>query len=183
MLSRLTAIAMLIALTACAAPQSNTITRQAPPTIRAQNPSSATGTFHQPTADNNIATIGDWATAKDGIEFRISEIARAKVPAISAGGKPGAPAVVVTIQIKNSSPDRFDLMFVHVVVRLGIDGREAEPVFGGDYHGGPDGSLPPGRTSTHRRMFAAENAEELSAVSIELEPGTGYESATWEGKA
>lgn len=132
---------------------------------------------------SNITKVGESATAEDGVWFSVTRLQRSRVSDIASGGRPGNPAVIVTVKIRNGSKERLDLSQIDVAVRLGKDGREAEEVFQDDFSGTPTGSLAPGRTSTSKYMFAGKTAAELRTVSVELAPGWDYDSATFEGKA
>lgn len=131
--------------------------------------------------DSNLAKVGQTATADDGVEFSVTRLQRGRVSDTAAGGRPGDPAVIVTVRVKNGSKARMDLSEIDVIARLGKDGREAEQVYQGDFAGSPSGTLPPGRTSTSRYMFAGKTSGELRTVSVELSPGWEYDSATFEG--
>lgn len=133
--------------------------------------------------DSNVTQIGQWATAEDGIAFRAAKLKRGRVASISAGGHPGDPAVVVTVQFRNEGNLRFDLTLVDVKVRLGKDGAEAEQVFQDGFDGGFDGTLAPGRAVSEKYIFAASKASDLKEVSVEITPGMEYDSATFEGGA
>lgn len=177
----LAASAALLLATGCGAGEKsvNTNPQNATPT------QAETGQATQPEpADDTTSTVGGvYAEASDGVKFRVKELGRGKVGPYAAGGTPGDPAVIVTVQIKNGGTKRLDLTEVSVIVRLGADGREAEQVFDEGFSGTPDGTLSPGRTSTHKYMFAAESAAELQDVQVELSPGWEYPSVTFEGKA
>lgn len=163
---------------ACAVPQEVSTEAGSPPASAAQGGGEA-----EPEGDG-VTGVGTWATAEDGIAFRVSKLTRAKVPAYAAGGTPGDPAVVATVQIRNKSKKRFDMTLVEVQARLGADGDQSEQVFGDSYGDGfMAGTLSPGRTATAKFMFAATSAKDLKKVSIEVTPGFEYESFTFEGSA
>lgn len=164
---------------ACAVPQETTAEAGNPPAAKA-----GSGNGSGKTADG-VTKVGTWAKAKDGIAFRVSKLTRAKVPAYAAGGTPGGPAVVATVQIRNGSTKRFDMTLMDVQARLGEDGQQSEQVFSGSYGDGfRTGSLAPGRTATAKFMFAAEKSADLKKVSIEVTPGVlNYEPFNFEGAA
>ena len=174
------AIAVLaaLALTGCAAPQETTAKAGSPPASAAQGGGA-------PEEGDGVTKVGTWAEAEDGIAFRVSKLKRAKVPALAAGGNPGDPAVVATVQIRNGSKSRFDMTLVDVQARLGEDGAQAEQVFTESYGDGfRSGTLPPGRTATAKFMFAASSAADLKTVAIEVTPGVlDYEPFSFEGSA
>jgi hypothetical protein len=131
----------------------------------------------------DVAAIGEWAKAEDGVRFRVSKLTRGRVSQYASGGHPGDPAVIVTVQVRNGSDHRLDLSLISVTARLGDDGREAEEVYQDSFMGSPSGSLSRGRTSTSRYMFAANKAGELKKVSLDVSPGFDYDSFTFEGSA
>src|SRR5581483_10304681 len=134
------------------------------------------------TADD-VATVGNWTTFEDGVKIRVSKLKRGRVSDISAGGHPGDPAVIVTVQVTNGGGHRLDLSDMRIEARLGSDGREADEVYQDNYGGTPDGSLAIGRTSTSSYMFAADSAAELKHVAIDVAPGGDYNPMTYEGSA
>ncbi|MFI0408291.1 hypothetical protein [Actinomadura sp. 3N508] len=178
-------IAVLIALlgglllTGCAAPQ-EVSTKPGAPTSAAK-----AGGSEEPDEGDNVTKVGTWATAEDGLSFRVAKLKRAKVGAYAAGGKPGGPAVIVTVQIRNTGKTRFDTTMFQIGTRVGADGTEADQVFDSErgYGDGFTGTVAPGRTATVKYMFAAEGAADLKTVSVELTPGFEYESFTFEGAA
>ena len=132
-------------------------------------------------AGSNVTQVGQWATADDGVAFRVSKLKRGRVSDIASGGHPGDPAVVVTVQVRNGGKHRIDLTLVDVTARLGKSGDEAERVFQDGVDEGLTGTLAPGRTVSDRYMFAASKASDLKQVSVEIAPGIEYDSATFEG--
>lgn len=170
----LVTLAIAVALTSCAAPTTVSTKTTAPPAASASPTDSGTG-------DNHTTQVGQWAHASDGIDLRVSKLARGTISDTAAGGSPGDPAVVVYVQFRNGSGKRFDLTMVEVAARVGADGSEAEQVFQDGFGDGFTGSLTPGRTVTAKYMFAAKKAADLKTVSVEVTPGLEYESATFEG--
>lgn len=175
----LAALALAAALTGCAAPKAVSTKTTAPPAASANPTDSGTGDTGN--GDDNTTQVGQWAHASDGIDLRVSKLARGTISDTAAGGHPGDPAVVVYVQFRNGSDKRFDLTMVEVAARVGADGTEAEQVFQDGFGDGFSGSLTPGRTVTARYMFAAKKAADLKQVSVEVTPGLEYESATFEG--
>lgn len=165
---------------ACTVPQETTAEAGSPPVSAAQGG----GETGEPEGDG-VTRVGTWAKAEDGISFRVSKLTRAKVPALAAGGNPGDPAVVATVQIRNGSKSRFDMTLVEVQARLGADGTQSEQVYADSYGDGfQSGTLPPGRTATAKFMFAASSKADLKKVSIEVTPGVlDYEPFSFEGSA
>lgn len=172
-----TITALALTLTGCGAKTGTT-----PPAISVSAPPAGQATTDQAPSAPGVTSIGQWAKTEGGVEFRVSKLARATIPEYAAGGRVGNPAVVVTVEVKNGSNQRLDLSLMNVSVRLGQGGREAESVYT-DSYGSPTGTLAPGRTSTHKRMFAAETKAELGVVSVEVSPGFDYNSAIFEGAA
>lgn len=156
-------------------------TGPAPVTTESTESADAAGEEASEPPSPSTAKIGQWATADDGVEFRVSKLRRSAVSEIAAGGRPGNRAVAVTVQVKNGGSERLDLSALQVSVRLGKDGREAEEVFQDGYEGTPTGSLAPGRTSTSKYLFDAKSAAELKTVSVDVAPGFEYQSFTFEG--
>lgn len=130
---------------------------------------------------SNVTTVGQWATAEDGIAFRVSKLKRGRVSQYAYGGRPGDPAVVATVQFRNRGTSRFDTTMIDVQARVGVDGVEAEQVFDHRFGDGFTGTLAPGRTATTEFMFAAAKVSDLARVSVEVTPGLEYDSATFEG--
>ncbi|MFD0902311.1 hypothetical protein [Actinomadura sediminis] len=162
--------------TACAAPQEVSTEPGAPAAADAGGDSP-----EAPAPESQVTKVGTWATADDGIAFRVSKLKKSTVGALASGGRPGDPAVVATIQFRNGSKRQFDATMVTVTARLGADGVEAEQVFQEGTDGMFDGTISPGRTATTTFMFAAEKTADLKAVSIEVNPGFEYESFQFEG--
>jgi hypothetical protein len=131
--------------------------------------------------DPKVAKVGEWARADDGVMFRVAKLTKGTVGQYAAGGSPGDPAVILTVQLRNSGSKRFDLSAVDVTVRLGKDGTEADKVFQDGVDGSFDGTLAPGRTVTAKYMFAAQSRGDLKVVSVEIAPGYEYDSFTFEG--
>lgn len=161
--------------TACAAPQDVSTEPGAP--VAAD----AGGDADEAAPDSQVTKVGTWATATDGIAFRVSKLKKATVGQYAAGGKPGGPAVVATIQFRNGSKQQFDTSMIYVTARVGDAGIEADAVFQDGIDGMFDGTIAPGRTATTKFMFAAEKAADLKTVSIEVNPGFEYESFQFEG--
>ena len=168
-------------LTGCAVPQEVTTEAGSPSAGQAE----AGPGGDEPDEGDNVTKIGTWATAEDGVAFRVSKLKRATVPPYAAGGKPGGPAVVATVQIRNGSKARFDMTLAEVQARMGADGATSEQVFAESYGDGfQGGTLAPGRTATAKFMFAAARAKDLKTVSIEVTPGVlDYDTFTFEGAA
>lgn len=174
------ALAGVLLTGACTVPQEVSTEAGSPPASAAQGG----GGEAEPEGDG-VTRVGTWAKAEDGIAFRVSKLTRAKVPAYAAGGTPGDPAVVATVQIRNGSKKRFDMTLVEVQARLGSDGDQSEQVFADSYGNGfMAGTLAPGRTASAKFMFAASSAKDLKKVSIEVTPGMlDYEPFSFEGSA
>lgn len=170
------ALATPLTLSACATPTPVSTKATAP----TQPQKAGTKT---PDAGSNVTQVGQWATADDGLTFRVSKLGRGKVGALASGGTPGDPAVVVTVQIRNDTKKRFDLSLVQVAARVGVDGDNAEQVFQDSYGEGFSGTVAPGRIATAKFMFAAGSAKDLKDVSVEVKPDFDYDSATFEGSA
>lgn len=134
-------------------------------------------------ANASVTQVGQWSTAADGLAFSVTGLRRGTVPADASGGRPGGPAVIVTLQFRNGSEKRFDLALVRVVTRMGAQGSEAEEVFTSSYQGNPDGTLAPGRSATVTHMFAASKTSELDDVAVEVKPGIEYDKVSFAGKA
>jgi hypothetical protein len=168
-------IAALIALSGCA------VDSQAVPSGKEPTTEADIGGSPDKPEDPKVAKVGEWARADDGVMFRVAKLAKATVGQYAAGGKPGGPAVIITVQLRNDGKERFDLSLVDVAARVGADGEEAEKVYQEGVDGSFDGTLAPGRTVTARYMFAARKASDLKTVSIEIAPGMEYDSFTFEG--
>lgn len=164
-----------LALTGCSAQIPSQASSEPGSNGQAEPESDSTG------EDSGVAKIGQWATADDGVKFRVSKITKGRVSDIAAGGRPGNPAVIATVQITNGSKQRVDLTALNISARLGTEGREAEQVFQEGFDGTPSGSLAPGRTSTSKYMFDAKSSAELKHVAIEVAPGYEYQTFTFEG--
>lgn len=175
----LAAVLAAVAFTGCA-PQKG-VTAEPPKAERADQAGGANDQATEEPAGSNVTKVGKWATAEDGLAFRVSKLTRSRVGQYAAGGRPGDPAVVATVQIRNGSKQRFDLALSTITVRFGSDGRQAEESFDDTHGGTPNGTLSPGRTSTHKYKFAAESAGDLKKVSVEIAPGLEYDSFTFEG--
>ncbi|WUI02131.1 DUF4352 domain-containing protein [Spirillospora sp. NBC_00431] len=174
------AVLLGLALAGCETPQ-EVSAKPGAPTATAK---AGTG-GEEPDEGDNVTKVGTWATAEDGLSFRVSTLKRAKVGAYAAGGKAGGPAVTVTVQIRNTGKTRFDTTMFQIATRVGADGTEAEQVFDSErgLGDGFTGTVAPGRTATVKFMFAAAKAGDLKKISVELTPGFEYESFTFEGAA
>lgn len=161
--------------TSCAAPK-NVSTEPGAPVAEAE-----AGGDEPAEPESQVTKIGTWANADDGIAFRVSSLKRGKIDEWAAGGTPGNPAAVATIQFRNGSKKQFDTSMITVSARLGADGVEAEQVFQDGFDGMFDGTIAPGRTATTKFMFAAEDTAALKAISIEVSAGFEYESFQFEG--
>ena len=131
--------------------------------------------------DGKVTKVGAWAAAEDGVEFRVSKLAKGTVSDVAAGGKQGDPAVIVTVQMRNNGKVRFDMSEVSVSVRVGEDGQEAEQIYQEGVDDSFDGTLAPGRTATVRQMYGGKARSDLKVVSVEISPGYEYDSFTFEG--
>jgi hypothetical protein len=138
---------------------------------------------HPATGNDGATKVGQWAKAPDGLALSVTRLRRGTVPFGASGGRPGGPAAIVTLQIKNDSGQRFDLSLMRVVVRMGEQGSEAEEVFTGKYQGTPDSTLAPGKSSTITQMFAAAKASDLADIAVEITPGIEYDKVVFSGKA
>lgn len=153
------------------------------PTAQTSTQTSTQPTEPGDTAEPGVARVGQWALADDGVRFRVSKLKRTKVGALAAGGHPGDPAVIATVQIDNRSTTRLDLNEVTVLVRLGSDGAEAEAVYQEDIDAGFTGSLPPGRKAQDKYMFAAAAPGDLDNVAVEVTLSYAHDPFTFEGAA
>lgn len=170
---RLPVAGLIAALTSCASPNQVTASPEEAPPVPQTNlaPSeSADGPFR----------VGRWAKSGGGMQLMIVSLKRGAV-ADEAAVRPGDPAVVVTLKITNRSRTRFPLEELAVTSKLGEEGREAEEVFQGSYGQSLSGSLPPGRSSTSKYMFAAENRAELGRVAVYVSLGYEYKTVPFEG--
>lgn len=167
-------LAVPLVLAGCAAPKKATAV---PP----GNEPSIESEQATPDEAAKVTKVGQWARADDGVEFRVARLTKGTVSDTAAGGKPGAPGVIVAVQMRNAGKGRFDMSLVSVSVRVGKDGQEAEQVYQDGVDDSFDGTLAPERTATVRQMYAGRSVADLKTVSVEITPGTEYESFTFEG--
>lgn len=171
---RLTVAGLIAALTGCASPDQVTVSPAEPPPAAPQ-----TNLSPSKRADG-VFPVGRWAKTDDGMQLMVVSLKRGAV-ADEAAVHAGDPAVVVTLKITNKSTARFPLEELAVTSKLGVDSREAEEVYQGPYGQTLTGSLPPGRSSTSRYMFAAEDADELDDVTVNVSLGHEYAVVPFEG--
>jgi len=135
-----------------------------------------------PPSEPSIAKVGatEWFTYEDGLEVQVTKLARYKAGQATATGKPGDPAVVITVTIRNGTKATVDLSSTTLNVAYGANGNQAEQIYDENYGEGFTGSATPGRAKTAKFAFAVPKGRQ--ALAIEVEPGfLDYESAHFEG--
>ncbi|MBW8481843.1 hypothetical protein [Actinomadura parmotrematis] len=179
MITRILPVAVAaLTLTACGA---DTKTTAAAPS--SGSPATEAAAPSPSESDDRTTTVGQWAHASDGLDFRVSRIERGTISDTSAGGHPGGPAVVVFVQLRNGTGARFDMGDLTVTVRAGDDGTDSERVYQDGYDSLADGSLSPARTATFKQMFTVPSKAAFKTIAVEVAPGAEYPTATFEGTA